>query len=362
MPDDIRTNPAAFRRGTLAGPAVAVAALVAAVIACAAAGIGLRDPDGVASSRLLVAFGIVALLIGVDAVVRAARRLGVRRPPLDAISEALRERWSRRRVLAVVLALLSFFASYLAYRNIKSVAPLLRPGDLFDRQLLGIDRDMLGGNDPAQLLHDLLGTGIAAHGMSYVYTLFFLFIPVSLAVSLVFASDVRIGLFFTCALSLNWLIGAGSYLLLPSLGPFQADPGTFANLPPTTVTDLQTWLLDQRHDFLAHPDVPGTAQSIGAFASLHMSIWSTGAITAHLLALPRKVTALLWVLTALTALATIYWGWHYILDDVGGLVIAVAALALARVMTGIDLRTARERRRAPASSSSPATPEPELVA
>jgi hypothetical protein len=361
MPDDIRTNPAAFRRGTLAGPAVAVAALVCALIACAAAGVGLRDPDGVASSRLLVAFGIVALLIGVDAWVRAGRGLGTRRPPLAAVGEALRERWSKRRVIAVVLALLSFFASYLAYRNIKSVAPLLRPGDLFDRQLLNMDRDLFGGTDPAQLLHDVLGTGVAAHGMSYVYTLFFLFIPVSLAVSLVFASDVRIGLFFTCALSLNWLIGAGSYLLLPSLGPFQADPNTFATLPATTVTDLQTWLLEQRHDFLANPDLPGSAQSIGAFASLHMSIWSTGAITAHLLGLPRKITAALWVLTGLTAMATIYWGWHYLLDDVGGIVIAVAALALARVLTGIDLRTARERRRTPASSS-PAAAEPEMAA
>ena len=74
------------------------------------------------------------------------------------------------------------------------------------------------------------------------------------------------------------------------------------------------------------------------------------------------MTAALWVLTALTAIATIYWGWHYILDDVGGLVIAVAALALARVITGIDLRTARERRRSTAASSSAATPEPEMVA
>jgi hypothetical protein len=349
-PDDTRMTPAGFRRGLLAGPAVAVAALIIALILTGAAGISLRDPDGVASGRLLGAFGIVAALIAIDAVIRAARRFGTWHPPLSAVGAALRERWSVRRIVAVTLALLAFFACYLAYRNIKSVAPLLRPGDLFDRQLLTFDRNLLGGSDPAQVLHDLLGTGLAAHALSGVYMLFFLFIPVSLAASLVFASDVRIGLFFTTALSLNWLIGAGSYLLLPSLGPFHADPAMFATLPDTTVAQLQTWLIGQRHDFLQNPGRPGSAQSIGAFASLHMSIYATGAIAAHLVALPRRVTGILWLLTALTAMSTIYFGWHYLLDDVGGIAIALVSLALARGLTGFDLRTARERRRMPATA------------
>ena len=355
LPDDIRTNPAAFRRGTLAGPAVAVAALVAALIACTAAGVSLRDPEGVASSRLLVAFGIVAALIAIDAYVRAARRAGTRRPPLPDIGAVLRERWPKRRIVAVGVALLAFFASYLAYRNIKSVVPLLRPDDSFDRELLSIDRDLFGGTDPAALLHDLFGTGIAAHGLSAVYMMFFLFIPISLAASLVFASDVRVGLFFCTALSLNWLVGAGSYLLLPSLGPVYADPGTYAALPATPVDELQTWLIEQRTTFLADPSVAGSAQSIGAFASLHMSIYCTGAVAAHLLALPRRVTVTLWVLTGLTAMSTIYFGWHYLLDDAGGVVIAVTSLALARVLTGFDLRKARESRRvtAPAPERAP---------
>jgi membrane-associated phospholipid phosphatase len=48
-----------------------------------------------------------------------------------------------------------------------------------------------------------------------------------------------------------------------------------------------------------------------------------------------------WALFALTVAATIYFGWHYVLDDVAGMAIAVTALALARAIVGIDLRTAR---------------------
>ncbi|HEV2775806.1 MAG TPA: hypothetical protein VGV90_09465, partial [Solirubrobacteraceae bacterium] len=37
-------------------------------------------------------------------------------------------------------------------------------------------------------------------------------------------------------------------------------------------------------------------------------------------------------------------GWHYVLDDVGGVVLGALALLLARALTGIDLRATREGR------------------
>jgi membrane-associated phospholipid phosphatase len=47
------------------------------------------------------------------------------------------------------------------------------------------------------------------------------------------------------------------------------------------------------------------------------------------------------VLLGLTTASTIYLGWHYVVDDVGGVVLGVMAIALARALTGYDLRTAR---------------------
>ena len=51
-------------------------------------------------------------------------------------------------------------------------------------------------------------------------------------------------------------------------------------------------------------------------------------------------------------MATLYFGWHYVLDDVAGLVIAITSLGLARALTGFELHTAR--RRVPAPQPSPA--------
>ena len=328
-------------RAVYAGPAVALAALAIAFAVTAIAGVPLRDPDGVASGRLLAALGLVAVLVGIDIVVRAARRSPGLRPRRADVLTVLRERWNAHRIIPLCMGLFAFFATYFAYRNLKSVVPLIREDDVFDRQLTELDTGLFGGEQPAALLHDLLGTGLAAHVLSVSYMLLFFFIPVTLAISLVFSSRLEAGLFYATALSLNWVVGAGSYFILPSLGPFHADPALFASLPDTAVSDLQRWLLDERAEFLTNPEAPGAAQSIGAFASLHVSIFVTGALAAQLLGMRRWITVTLWVMTGVTVVATIYFGWHYLLDDIGGAVVAVVALALARALTGFDLATAR---------------------
>jgi PAP2 superfamily protein len=328
------------RRMLLAGPVVALVSVLTAVLMTDAAGLPLRDPDHVAGRRLVFVAWLVVVLIVLDVLVRASRRSRRLLPTLAAIRSVRRERWTLGRGIAVGSALVSFYVTYLAYRNLKSVVPLLRPGELFDRQLGELDRSLFGGNDPAEVLHSLLGTGFPTQVLSDAYMLLFLFIPGSLALALVFSRDLQAGLFYTTAQSLNWVLGAASYFLLPSLGPIYVEPSVFANLPSSEVSHLQSILLDQRLEFLRDP-AAGSAQSIAAFSSLHVSIFFTAAVTAHLLGLGRRLKIGAWTLLGLTAAATIYFGWHYVLDDVGGLVIGALAIALARALTGFDLSSAR---------------------
>jgi len=170
--------------------------------------------------------------------------------------------------------------------------------------------------------------------------LFFAFIPGTLAFALVFSRNLQSGLLYVTAQSINWLLAAASYFLLPALGPVYAEPAAFADLPTSAVTQLQDLLLDQRLEFLRDP-ASGTAQSIGAFSSLHVSFFFTAALAAHLLGLARAIRIGAWILLALTIAATIYLGWHYVVDDLAGIVFGALAIALARGLTGVDLRTAR---------------------
>jgi len=321
-----------------AGPVVAVVTLVAALLTTHAAGVPLRDPDGVAGRRFLWVIGLVVALVGLDVVVRAGRRSGTRTPSRAAMRSVRRERWNWHRGVAVGSALISFYISYLAYRNLKSVVPLLRPGDLFDRQLADLERGLLGGSDPAALLHSVLGTGVQTQLLSIVYVFFILFVPLSLAFAVVFSPNLPGGLFYATAASLNWPLGAASYFMLPALGPVYAEPAGFAHLPASDASALQGVLLDQRLEFLRDPLASGTAQSIAAFASVHISMIFTAAVAAHLLGLGRRLRIALWVLLAATTAATIYLGWHYVIDDLVGVVIGLAALALARAITGFEPR------------------------
>jgi membrane-associated phospholipid phosphatase len=332
-------------RGPLAGPLVAVVTVLAALPATHAVGLPLRDPDHVAALYLvLVGFGVL-MLVGLDIVLRAARSTGDFPPSRAALRRVRRERWTLGRGVAVGSALLGFYVTYMAYRNLKSVVPLLRPGELFDRELAELDRSMFGGRDPGALLHDLLGTGLQTHFLSAAYVAFIVFLPLTIGVALVFARDLHAGLFYTTAQSINWLLGAGSYFLLPSLGPVFADPGAWARLPVSEVTRLQEILLDQRLEFLRDP-ATGTPQSIAGFASLHISMSFTAAVAAHLLGLGRRLKIALWIWFAVTTASTIYLGWHYVLDDLAGVVLGAMALALAAALSGVDLRTARQRRQA----------------
>jgi membrane-associated phospholipid phosphatase len=253
-----------------------------------------------------------------------------------------RERWTRGRIAAVAVALVSFYVTYLAYRNLKAVVPLLRPGDLFDGQLADIDRATFFGHDPTVLLHDLLGTGVVAHILSTFYVAFIVFLPLGLGLALVFAERLQVSLFYAAALSINWILGAISYFLLPALGPVYVDTAAFASLPHTEVTTLQQMLLDDRVAFLANP-ATGTPQAIAAFASLHVAMSFSALITAHMLNLARWVKQALWAWLILTFVATVYLGWHYFIDDLAGLVIGAAAILLAMVATGFDPRSAARR-------------------
>jgi hypothetical protein len=328
-------------RSVIAGPVVAGVTLVAALWATQAAGVPLRDPDHVAAKYLVLVGVSVLVLVGLDIVVRAARRSGTLTPSRAAMRSVRRERWSWYRGVAVGSALVSFYVSYMAYRNLKGMVPLLRPGELFDRQLGEFERGLFGGTDPAALLHSLLGIGVQTQVLSAVYVVFIVLLPLSLALALVFSPNLRGGLFFATALSINWPLGAASYFLLPALGPVYAEPALFAHLPPSKASYLQDVLLDQRIEFLRDPVTAHVAQSIAAFASVHISMIFTAAVAAHLLGLARRLRIGLWVLLAATTAATIYLGWHYVIDDIAGMVIGLTALALARALTGFEPRTAR---------------------
>ena len=65
----------------------------------------------------------------------------------------------------------------------------------------------------------------------------------------------------------------------------------------------------------------------------------------------NRLPLLLALLSGLTFIATVYLGWHYVVDDVAGLAMGAIAVILARLLTGFDPRPDE----APSGSAEPAT-------
>ena len=322
---DERLDPLSWRWH---GPAVAIAAAMALATAVVALsdGLSVRDTVKMLGARSAGLIGALAFFVALDLIPRAIRRGGRFDLALYAVA---RERWGWRRIAAVGLGLLSFYVTYLSYRNLKGFLPFLTDQD-YDADLLSLDRSMFFGKDPGPWLHDLLGTGFAAHLLSTVYLFFLAFVPISLGAALIASTNPIPGLWYVTALGLNWTLGVASYLIIPSLGPIFVAPDLYSTLPETGTSALQQALVYERHEALAG----GGAQSIAAFASLHVSVVFTAALIAELLKVHRVLRLALWAFLGLTMVATLYFGWHYIIDDVAGLAIGAIAVPVAGVATG----------------------------
>lgn len=298
----------------------------------------IRDHDGLAGPSYLQIPLIAILAIAVDVIPRAARR-GWRTPSrLVAVArDVRRERWPGWFIRFALAGLLVSYLVNSSFRNIKSWVPFVNDR-LWDPTLERLDRRLWLGHEPATVLHDLLGTGWAAHALSAVYVSWLALVPFTLGVALLWSRRTDASAWYVTALSVDWALGLVAYYLVPSLGPVYADPQRFAALPETQVTQLQQAMLVDRGELLADPWTAGAVEPIAAFASLHVALVVTMVIMAHLLGTRLWVRVAGWVYLALTALATVYLGWHYFVDDLGGAAIGAAAVWVAARATGQTMR------------------------
>ena len=338
----------------MAPVAIAVLGLSAMLAVASIEDLPIRDPDARYVGSPIALIGLIAgIFLVLDLIPRTWRAVRATGDPIAAtLFSTFRDRWMTSRGAVVVICLISFYVTYLSYRNLKSYIPFVTDAN-HDLALLGFERDLFG-TDPAQILHTLLGTGAAAYVLSFVYLLFLTFVPVSLGASLIWAKRLGPGLWYVTSLSITWLLGVLSYYVLPALGPFFVRPGLFADLPDTGVFALQQKLIEHRAEVITDPIATTAVQSLAAFASLHIAVLLVAALIAHLVGAHRILRIALWTFLGLTALATVYFGWHYVVDDIAGVAIAIFAVWAGARLTGNEWRPLdrfRERRRKSAEAT-----------
>lgn len=284
----------------------------------------LREPDSFLGPEWVQEVVFVLSAFAVDIVPRAVWR--ARFHPARVYGEARRivvKHWSPARALRVVVGITCFFVTYVSYRNLKSYLPFAR-STTYDYALHHLDRLLLFGHDPAVLLHGLLGTGISAQVLALAYLAFLPLVPISVTGWAVFARPGTAGLWYLTADCLCWALGTLSYYLIPTLGPAFAFPWLYDAVSRTGISTMQDSLIFTRQSLLQGLDESGV-QSLAAFASLHVALTLMMCLLAHWTVKARWVSRALWVYLVLVVLSTTYFGWHYIVDDVAGALIALIA-------------------------------------
>lgn len=219
------------------------------------------------------------------------------------------------------LLLLSWL--FVLFIQLKNLAPFIVT-KLFDSYFEKFERGMFNGRLSTTLVRDYFGSNYADL-FSDGYFLFYPFVSLLIYIFL-FQPNARLRSEFLLAFSLTWIVGVLLVLVIPTVGPcFDSELGYLSSeLPVTGVSKMQAEIWNLRVKLLQY----GTGINlISGFPSLHIAVVSLGVIYL------RRVSIYLSILAAcflvLTAISTLYFSWHYLLDDLGGVALAVFAARYA---------------------------------
>jgi hypothetical protein len=162
------------------------------------------------------------------------------------VRERWDEHWNRERITLVVLGLVCFYITYVSYRNLKSFLPEAIGLKDYDRPLHLLDQAIFFGNEPALVLHDLLGSGLTAHFLSTIYLWFLPMVPLVLTGWLIWSNNISFGYWFATSQCLAWSLGTASYYALPTTGPGFEYAWLYEDLDNTGASQLMDSLYNGR--------------------------------------------------------------------------------------------------------------------
>lgn len=244
--------------------------------------------------------------------------------PRACLRAVLRPRWlGLSLVLFGTLVLLMVF-----YGGLKVMVPLLNERS-FDGTLWTIDSLLLFGMSPNVFFVNLLGNSYLLRAIDWAYGYFFFFsVLISFPLFLPHPDD-RLRTSFIAANVMLWSAGAWLYLAVPSLGPAYRYLDVWDAVRQQVPVSMywQKQLIENYQMVLQIPEgtIPqgfSIFRGIGAFPSLHVGFQTLFAL--YLGGVSFIARRLAWLLVFLTFLGSILTGWHYMVDSIAGVVLAVA--------------------------------------
>ncbi|MDD5428095.1 MAG: phosphatase PAP2 family protein [Candidatus Omnitrophica bacterium] len=224
--------------------------------------------------------------------------------------------------LAVALFLLFLMGIfYVGISNIKPLVPLYSR-EVYDGLLLRADTLLLGGFDwPARIcrFHNPFLNKI--FNISYL-SLFPMFgVTISF---LAYTKNISAMRKFILSLMIVTLIGNLWHFLMPSMGDVYINPARYADISGVYVRNIQDFLYNKHLEILSAPGSFRTAPFIGIAAIPSVHIANFLIFMFAIRGYSRLLSAVYSVVFIGLFCSTLYFGWHYIIDNIAGAVMASA--------------------------------------
>src|SRR5581483_7640859 len=250
-----------------------------------------------------------------------------------AIGVAIRAIWRRRESLSAIRSrqwltdtarILVFSALFVhTYGWIKLTIPLVHPR-LFDQALWNIDRALFFGHSPNIFFLDLFGPLLRFFDWSYANV----FIASINIASIIFLSapQQRLRIGFMNSNTLMWLTGAWLYVLVPSLGPAYRFPEVWLPLSAARANTQQLQrILMTNYQHVLHMRTANFLLGVAAFPSLHVAFEVLAWLWMRRVS--RIASGVFAAFVILIFLGSVITGWHYLIDSIAGVALAVICYA-----------------------------------
>jgi hypothetical protein len=252
--------------------------------------------------------------------------------------------------LRLVHILNVFFISFFTiniFSSYKSSIPSLSPFS-WDNVFLNMDRSILGGLDAYHLTSIIFGSDYSLIFINFFYNLW-LIVVVAAIVWCGFIRDSLLRIRYLIAMWLSWVI-AGNVLAV-----------AFSSVGPCFVQRLNgetsfAPLMAMLHDA---NDRTGAIWALSAQDLLWRSYVSNGGLISGISAMPslhvvfavllflatrklhKAIAAITFVFAAIILVGSVQLGWHYLVDGLAGIVLAVVFWKIAKPLAELSLRKAQ---------------------
>jgi membrane-associated phospholipid phosphatase len=278
-------------------------------------------------------FVVFTYMVGLNAAVLNAPASAARSASLTNVAVlffaqlasvvAIRSKWLTHRWVAPALyRVITYGCVQLTYFMFADLLPLVNPRAL-DRQLYGFDLTYFGV-EPA-VFFDRFVSPATTEWFAFFYFSYFFVLALHVLPILLISRNSRVLAEFAMGMILLFCMGHTLYMFVPGYGPYKAMPELFAHpLSPgiwwNTTTTLVAHSGAQKDTF---PSLHTAAPTLLVLFSFHRRG-----------ELPYRYT---WPLVAFFAIniviATMFLRWHYVIDVIAGLLLAVTAHTLAVRLT-----------------------------